>query len=335
MDENKRAIWISAACMLVLIIIISVGSIKGASNMVNYSGPNGIFSVSVGGKAELRNTIELPLAELKSLTTEYGSKNIYVYPSSEEKVIIKEYLYSDKQEALATVEKKENGEVIVRGSKTANFVLFGFFVGEGERIEIYVPENGIETLVIETGSGNVKSEFNYKSLGGKLSVQAGSGNITWNSTTVMEAAFQTGSGNIKLENITGDIVKAKTGSGNITVDKLTANAALQAGSGNITVEEFSGCGSVETNSGNVKVEVDKITGDILSKTGSGNNKLEILTDLTYTFKAKTGSGNINTEFDNELTFNKKGNEAEGSVGTDPVHNISMQAGSGNVKVSVK
>ena len=277
------------------------------------NGNGGIFTFSIGGKAKLRNTIEYPASEVNALTLEYGSKNVYVYPSQEDKIVVKEYLISDDPAAQATVTETENGEVVVRGSQTNHFVLFGIFIGMGERIEVYIPKTELKALSITTGSGNIASEADFTNAEGTLSVQAGSGNIHWDTALAKELSFQAGSGNVRLDNITG-VIEIKTGSGNITV------------------EEFCGSGSALAGSGNIKIDADEITDDIKIETGSGNSRLVIPEGLSFRFEAKTGSGNINTDFDDVLTFNKKGNQAEGSVGTDPSVNISMRANSGNVRV---
>ena len=295
------------------------------------NGNGGIFTFSIGGKAKLRNTIEYPASEVNALTLEYGSKNVYVYPSQEDKIVVKEYLISDDPAAQATVTETENGEVVVRGSQTNHFVLFGIFIGMGERIEVYIPKTELKALSITTGSGNIASEADFTNAEGTLFVQAGSGNIHWDTALAKELSFQAGSGNVRLDNITG-VIKIKTGSGNITCDGISGPADIKAGSGNITVEEFCGSGSALAGSGNIKIDADEITDDIKIETGSGNSRLEIPESLSFRFEAKTGSGNINTDFDDVLTFNKKGNQAEGSVGTDPSVNISMRANSGNVRV---
>lgn len=330
MNKNKMAFWIGAVVILLFALLISIGSVKGARSI---NGANGVFAFSVGGKAKLRNTIELPTSEVDALTVEYGSKNIYVYPASEDKIVIKEYLFSDDPAAQATVTGTESGEVFVRGSQTNHFVLFGIFMGMGERIEVYIPETDLKELSIISGSGNIASDVEFANTEGILSVQAGSGNINWDKALAKDLSFQAGSGNIRLNEITGDI-KIKTGSGNITCEGITGVTDVRAGSGNITIDEFCGSGSATAGSGNIKIVANNITDDIEIETGSGNNKLEIPESLSFRFEAKTGSGNINTDFDDALTFNQKGNQAEGSVGTDPAVNISMRANSGNVRTVI-
>ena len=90
--KNKMGLIIGFIVMLVLIVAISAASVVAASNGSTRMG--GIrFG---GGRAELRNTIEIPLSEVENLTLAYSSKNIRFYPGTSDSVIIKEYLvYAD------------------------------------------------------------------------------------------------------------------------------------------------------------------------------------------------------------------------------------------------
>ncbi|MDE7287001.1 MAG: DUF4097 domain-containing protein [Lachnospiraceae bacterium] len=324
MKNSKVALLAAAAGMMVLILLISVLSVRNAP------GRGGMTVFSLGGKAELRNTIEIPMSELDSLIMEYGSKNIKVYLSKEDHVTIKEYLFSDSPKAAASVSYTGEKEVVVTGAKMHAFIIFGFWK-DGERIEVYVPEKGLGKLSIETGSGNITSEVSCISEGGSLLLKAGSGNIKWSNAAAEHLSAQTGSGNVRLENIKGNVL-VRTGSGNITGNQMDGAMDAQAGSGNITLTGISGSASAQAGSGNVRLETDFVTGDIELTTGSGNIHLELPRDLEFYFNAETGSGNISTDFDDALSYNNKGNRAEGEIGEAKVK-IHVKANSGNVRVS--
>lgn len=324
MKNNKAVLLAAGAVMMIFILLISVLSVRNAPDR------EGIAVFSLGGRAELRNTIEIPMSELDSLVMEYGSKNIKVYLSKEDHVTIKEYLYSDSPKATASVSYTGDKEVVVTGAKMHAFIIFGFW-GEGERIEVYVPEKSLAKLSLETGSGNITSEASCISEGGSLLLKAGSGNIKWSNVEAERFSAQAGSGNVRLENIKGN-VQVTTGSGNITGKQIDGEVDVQAGSGNITLTGISGSGSAQAGSGNVRMETDHVTGDIDLTTGSGNIHLELPHELGFYFQAETGSGNINTDFDDALSYNNKGNHAEGEVGEEQVK-IHVKANSGNVRVS--
>lgn len=324
MKNNKVALLLGAAGVMASALLISVMSVKNAPHRT------GMVVFALGGKAQLRNTIEIPIEELDSLVMEYGSKNIKVYLTQDDHVTVKEYLYSDSPKATASVSYMENKEVVVTGTKMHSFVIFGFW-GEGERIEVYVPEGSLAKLSLETRSGNITSEASCVREEGSLLLKAGSGNIKWSNVTAGSVFVEAGSGNVKLENIQGNL-RVETGSGNITGNQISGKVRAQAGSGNITLKGISGSGSAQAGSGNVRLETNEVTGDIDLTTGSGNIYLELPSELEFYFQAETGSGNISTDFEDALSYNNRGNRAEGEVGEAQV-DIQVHANSGNVRVA--
>lgn len=326
--KDKWVVLSATVIVLILMGGISVMSVKYASGR---GSAQGRASLVWGGKAELRNVIELPLSDVESLTLEYGSKNIRVYPSEKDAVVIKEYLYSDDPNAQASVSSPREKEVLITGGKRWSFVIFGFWGGEGERIEVYIPEKSLKSFSVKTGSGNISSETDCVRADGNLSVRAGSGNLKWKNTQAGKISCQAGSGNLKIENLKGEIV-LRTGSGNITGEALEGRIEAEAGSGNVHLENISGSGRMAADSGNVTVEAKSLTGDMALRAGSGNVKLEFLREAAFHFQADTGSGMIHTDFDERLSYNKKGNHAEGDVGDHPVCRVEAKTNSGNVKV---
>lgn len=333
--RKNNVLLLAGSVMLLMIGGISVMSMKYVSGE---NGEERRSSLVWGGKAKLRNVIELPLSEAESLALKYGSKNIKVYSSdlksSKDTIIIEEYLYSDKPEAMASVSKTGEKEVLVTGGKERIFVLFGFWGGEGERIEVYVPSKSLKQFSIQAGSGNITSETDCIRPEGSLTAKAGSGNIRWKNTEGEKLSFQAGSGNVSAENLKGEMT-LHTGSGNITGKNLEGYTEADAGSGNVKFEDFTGCGRVKTNSGNLTVKAEELTGDIALQAGSGNVKLKLAAKMPFHFRAETGSGNIHTDFDEKLSYNKKGNHAEGNVGEKPAVKVEVKAGSGNVSVTVR
>lgn len=325
--KNKSGLLIAAFAMLAGIALICILSAKNAEED-GYSSQ--LFSFSFG-QAKLRNTIELSPEEVSSLRLEYGSKNIVIYSTSDEMITIKEFLYSDRPENMASVTYGENNDAVVTGGKVQTIVFFSFGFNAGERIEVYIPDKVLSELSVQSGSGNIMGEYGGVAKDGNIIVTAGSGNIRWKNTDAEEISFQAGSGNIKLTDIKGNL-RIQTGSGNIFGEFLEGDVNAGAGSGNITLTEFAGGGTITAKSGNLKVETSRVDSDIRMQTGSGNIKLEVPKDLAFRLEINTGSGNIHTDFDETLSYNKKGNSAQGDVGKKPDINISLEANSGNVRV---
>ncbi len=323
--KNKMGLFIGFIAMLVLIAIIGVASVlavpKGGSRMKVAFG---------GGRAELRNTIEIPLSDVDNLTLAYSSKNIKFYPATGDSIIIKEYLVY--AEDVATVTYPGEKEVVVTGTQTNYIMFFGFMLDE--RIEVYLPKEGLKNLRASTFSGNISTQMGFVSESDMVEISAASGNITWQDTSAKEVSFKAGSGNIKLDHTSGN-ARVTTGSGNITVRGMEGVVEIQAGSGNVTVEDFAGNGSVKTASGTIKVESKGVTGDVALTAGSGNIRFEIPKETVAHVEIRTGSGNINTDFDDRLSYNKRGNEAIGDVGQGQGVSVEIKTGSGNVRVSYR
>ena len=122
MKNNKLAILLSGLVIVLLIALIAGLSVKNASDH-GYAG--GFSGFSFGGQAELRNTIEIPMSEIDSLNVEYGSKDLRIFTGDNDKVVIKEYLVNDSQQAWAQTEIVDR-QANVKGGKNSTFMIFGF-----------------------------------------------------------------------------------------------------------------------------------------------------------------------------------------------------------------
>lgn len=319
--KNKSALIISAVVMLALIGVVALFSVfyvrKGGALM--------------NGGAELRNTIEIPLSQADSLLADYGSKNLNVYVGQEDKIVIKEYLNSGRSDAKATVTFEDNKAVVTGGRWAWNWTNIFFWGGINERIEIYLPAQGILDLELQTGSGNIRAEEDFAIETQRASIRAGSGNITWKNTGADDIVLYANSGNIRGDELKGD-TSLHTGSGNITVKEIAGAVTAEAGSGNITIERLSGSCVAEAGSGNLRVNATEVTGDISLHTGSGNQKLELPEAVSFSLQVGTGSGNVHTDYDEYLNYNKKGNRVTGQIGDEPICQITSSAGSGNVTI---
>lgn len=263
--KNKPGLWIAALVMAVMIGGICVMSVGRAAEN-GYASWS--FDFAFAKSASLKNTIELSAQEISSLKLEYGSKNIKVYTTSGEKIIIKEYLYSNQSKAQATVTYPEKDQAVVTGGKLQTIVFFGF---SSEKIEVYVPEKALSVLSIQTGSGNIK-------------IADMKGDIT----------VQTGSGNISGDSLCGKL-SARAGSGNITLTGFEGSGAIATGSGNVRVEAASVTGDMEmqAGSGNIKLEIpEKLSFHLEIQTGSGSIKTDFDEVLSYNKKGNSAEGNV-------------------------------------------
>lgn len=318
--KNKTMLVIVAGLMILLAVAVSVFSVRYVEK--------GGSLITIG--TELRNTIEIPLSRADCLLADYGSKNLEVYTWKEDRIVIKEYLGNAREDAKATVEY-DGDEAIVTGGRWNWSWRNLFWGGLNERIEIYLPEQGISGLELVTGSGNINAKGEFSVETAKAVVRAGSGNIRWRETKAKDIVLYANSGNIHGEALEG-VTDVHTGSGNITIKNITGILKAEAGSGNITVEELAGGCMAQAGSGNLRVEAKAVTDDITLHTGSGNQRLDLPKSLSFSMEVNTNSGNIHTDYDDLLSYGKKGNQATGQVGEAPVCLVTCQAGSGNVTI---
>lgn len=326
--KNRLATMIAAFAIFIAIGIICVMSVK-VGGRKGYFGAPLIFSF--GGRAELRNTIEIPLSRADKLKLEYGSENIKVYPAKGDTITVKEYLYSKNPKTWAEVSYDNDGGALVSGRKSRSIIIFGFFAGEGERIEVYIPEKSLSQLSLETGSGNITSETDCVREEGIFEAKAGSGNVRISNITADAVFLQAGSGNVRAEDIVASVT-LEANSGNINGEEIAGDVKADSGSGNIRIEKLSGSITAGAGSGNVTVEAKAVSGNIALSAGSGNVKLELPEGVRFHFRGETGSGNIDTDFEEMLTYNKKEDITEGDIGEKPDIQIEAETGSGNINI---
>ncbi|MBR5798769.1 MAG: DUF4097 family beta strand repeat protein [Lachnospiraceae bacterium] len=326
--KNSSIFW-TTLIMIPLLVAVCVGVVHSAKEREENGGQQGY------GTASLRNEIKIPASEADALEIIYTSKNIKVYPATADEIVIKEYLYSGREDAKATVshDETESGKklVTVTGAKLQAEEIF--LMGIGERIEVYLPKAAVESLTIRTNSGNISCEDSGFALQAKgVNVQASSGNLRWLNTTADEITFTTNSGNIDAENLSGE-VSAKAGSGNIHVGNIAGSMTAKTGSGNIRIEELAGAGNAEANSGSVHIAVIELTGNLEMNTGSGSIGAVLPKDAEFVLEAQAGSGKVRTGFDEKVIYNEKHNRAAATIGNSPALSVKADAGSGNINIT--
>lgn len=327
MKNSNFGMLVGGALFIGMLAVISTASVSYASRTENEYG--GVI-IGAFGRAKLRNTIEISTDEAKNLMMEYRSQEINVYPSNNDKIVIKEYLVSDREESKGKV-TVENGTARVTAGERMIYI-FSFF--SGERIDVYLPEHLLKEITLTTASGNITQKEAFDLGCTSLSVAANSGNIGWKEADAENIHFKAASGNITLDNISGaGTVKAT--SGNIRMKNFWGSGKIEAISGNIDVEagEITGDFSIRANSGNVTMEAQQVKGNIEANATSGNIRLDLPEGMEFQFEAHTTSGNIHTSFDESLSFHKKGNEAKGQVGESDKYRVFASATSGNIKVT--
>lgn len=323
MTGNKSVFFISIILVFVLLLVICFFSVRFVKREES--------AMRLKNEGELCNKIEISVSEAKDFSITYTSDNIKVYPAEGNAVIIKEYLRPERgEEALASVNISEGKATVTGGKRMPLSLLPGISIGE--RIEVYLPGDGLENLELQVSSGNISAEEELGLQVLSVSVQTKSGNIKWQDTKALQVKMEASSGNLRVSKVAADTLVLMTKSGNISGEELSGEAELLAGSGNVKVTELSGSGNISTRSGGIDVEVKEMCGDMTFEAGSGNVKLVVHRELSFLAEMNTRSGNIHTDFDDSMKYNKDGNHAEGRIGENPVGKLSLTAGSGNVRL---
>ena len=143
---------------------------------------------------------------------------------------------------------------------------------------------------------------------------------------------ESGSGDVQAELLRTAAGSISASSGDVEIEVCEGDFTLSTASGDIQVGDAGGAARIETGSGDISLGVTTLGGDIDLRGSSGDAKLHLPQDCTFSFEARTTSGSIQTSFDQALSFNDKGNWAEGSVGESPQYSVSCSFASGDVRV---
>ena len=214
-------------------------------------------------KSKLVATETYNVEDVKSINIDVKSSDINITKSSDNKIKIEVYSYSEKD---SKVDLKDNIVNIESKQRHTGFMLFG----GGCKVLIYVPENYEGKFSIDATSGDVYSKldtFNdYK-------INLTSGDIEIANLKSLEG--KTTSGDLELGKITS-YIDYKTTSGDYEIDsiKVEKDSYINATSGDVEI------GEVE----DAYVETSVKSGDVKIK--ENDRKAE------YVLKIKTTSGDI-------------------------------------------
>lgn len=325
------------------------------------------FQRGFGGPYTFAKEYEMPVSEIESLYIDYSmnSNDVYLYEGTGENIVIREYTnFGGKEEGLSTVEQEGNA-LIIKGKRRHSFFLFGFSRDDAY-VEIYLPSGFLTETRIVTTSGEISSEKDF--MGGrsflvesssgdirfpkveaeKITASASSGSITFihaAGTVVAEAS----SGDIFFQEITGDAqISTSSGeiavlggsgtrtisasSGSITLADVNGRFDLETSSGEISLENGNGYGEAEASSGDIDIRLSRMEGSLDIGTTSGEVRIYIPQDASFSFAFSSASGECTTFFDDCLSYNRRGTSAKGDYGNDPDKTISISTSSGDVYI---
>jgi DUF4097 and DUF4098 domain-containing protein YvlB len=176
---------------------------------------------------------------------------------------------------------------------------------------------------LSTGSGNIVTE----QIGGDVEARAGSGDIHIRDVDG-EADANTGSGDVQMEAIARDI-RIGTGSGEIRVERPGRNVRATTGSGDVDVRGASSDLMIKTASGSLTAEGNPAARAFWElRTTSGDVRIIVPSDASFTFVAHTREDNVETSIPMEITERGR-REVRGRVGKGDAR-IVVETSSGSV-----
>lgn len=313
---------------------------------------------------ELANRQVFNADDFDTLVVDYNSESITFLPSSNNEIVLEEYMSEWNDNMLAKISTGGNTLSIQAGERKKFVTMWN------ATIKVYLPTQWEGSLQAEANSGSLRCEQDLTlenllltttsgsirmaglDVKGTVGMSASSGSISANDITAGGAVtLKSNSGSVNVGKMTAQAITADTSSGSITLESAIATTIhmessggslragylegifeLQSNSGSIHVEDGKGGGMAKCSSGTVRMVLQELTADLFLKSNSGGVRLTLPSSAAFHFKASTSSGSIKTPFDNQLSFNSKGNEANGSIGQAPQLQVECEASSGSVHV---
>lgn len=178
---------------------------------------------------------------------------------------------------------------------------------------------------LSTGSGDILGE----DIGGDAEARAGSGDIHIRGVEG-EVDADAGSGDVQLEAVTKDI-RVGTGSGEVRVARPGGSVQASTGSGDVDVRGAQGDLTVKTASGSLTAEGNPAARAFWElRTSSGDIRLTVPSDASFTFVAHARADDIETNIPMEITERGR-RELRGRVGKGDAR-IVVETTSGSVTV---
>lgn len=185
-----------------------------------------------------------------------------------------------------------------------------FFIGFNicrTKLDVYIPEDSMEVLKIETVSADTYvSDLKVD----KFSFSAVSGDLKGESLFASDLKFHTISGDISLKEYKGDI----------NINNVSGDVVLEGGRQNDNIE-------VVTVSGEVYIEQED-SSNMNIRTISGSVEINLSEDAQFYLKATTVSGDIENSFPIKITSSGR-RDLEGIVGSDEKE-INLSTTSGDI-----
>lgn len=285
----------------------------------------GMLSGCGGQKSTaLVNTLTFNTEDFESLRLDYDADDIYVLESGNAKVILKEYMNEDKKSYYARM-STQNGELLITEGERPRHSSFESY------IEIYIPQDYMDSLSIHSTSGTISSEIALNLSGGfSIDTTSGIGEVSNIKASNIRATSTNGS--LSFENIDADEINIQTTNAITIMNKINGTINYQSKGGKLTAFGLSSSGLFNASGeGSIDISFANLTSNISAYSKNGTLTVTLPNGLDFKFLATTKEGSIDTSFADQLTI--KDNTASGTVGYSPKIIVELETRNGDIKVS--
>lgn len=327
------------------LVIIAISSIGLGLGAVFFSGEL-VFSDSAYDY-DVDITEVRDIDGISKITIDNISANIVIIPENRDNIKVHYYGNVSSTKDIPQLSIITDGEeIIIKLVEPKKMIRILYFVNIV--LEIYIPEDYIGDLTIDSKSGNI--EFQKSILLDRLSLNSFSGNLDINHLSTKDTDIHFASGNLKVGNLQAEDIDIKSFSGNIRVDNLRANdcnlkmssgnlraevfhskrADINIFSGDLSIDDFQGKLLAETKSGNIKLNISALDYDVNLRSLSGNTIIDLPDEASFYLEVNT-IGNIYNYFPADIEGVIRDGKIKGIVNNDKVKVI-LRNTSGNITI---
>jgi DUF4097 and DUF4098 domain-containing protein YvlB len=277
-------------------------------------GVNQLFAI---GTLDLVNSQTFDMNLVENLIVSYSSDNIVLLESSDNRLVLKEFMTRNNTDYFAKIDDSQS-TITIRNGKRPWLIR--------TRIEIYIPKIFTDNLEVNLRSGNLTANYSMKHKAIKLSVS--SGNLKASNISSENVVVEVSSGNITIDELIGNELTVRNGSGIINISSFQGKANTVNRSGNIVLSNFVGEGTFDVKSGNIDLTVNDIIGDIFLSSNSGTIDLIMGRNISFYLDAEVRSGTINAPGLKRQVNTK----VQHNIGSDPLYKVFAKCSSGNITI---
>ncbi|MFC6335060.1 DUF4097 family beta strand repeat-containing protein [Paenibacillus septentrionalis] len=264
---------------------------------------------------------------INELTVRTSSVNVKLLPSESESIQLKLYDSNHKSydiSSYVSTSQYSNALDLTVKSPRKWYLPFQF---KSYTLELIVPTQLVNTLNVETNSGNIRSDRLDVEM---FALEANSGNITLNDITSTDLSAHAKSGNITIDQLDSSTLSLHANSGNAKATSFKAeHVEVEVNSGNITLIGDAAGLDATAKSGNINAELQDLTKDSSIQANSGNVKLILHKQpSSLAITHRKGSGNSSVSKSGFEITSQDNDRLEGKFGSGDVK-LDVQTKSGN------